>query len=163
MAKSSIQAVSVTNVFWWQWAYTFKWQDEMLVTTYEKWWLTDCSYIITLSRTWNPFYTLWQISELGYCSITHQKVTFPVVTAMGTSNLTLRAYYFSKYDAFAHKKHDQHFYAKCKKVIVNVHTEYRAESFFIFSHLLHRYLLQRCANDLCVLTYSQHLVGNGCS
>jgi len=65
--------------------------------------VADCSYIITLSKTWNPFYTLWQISELGYSSITHQKVTFPVVTAMGTSNLTLQAYCFSMYDAFAHK------------------------------------------------------------
>jgi len=25
MVKSSIQPISVTNMFWWQWAYTLKW------------------------------------------------------------------------------------------------------------------------------------------
>jgi len=40
------------EVAWWN-ASHYIWQ---VVT------VTDCSYIITLSNMWNPFYTLWQIS-----------------------------------------------------------------------------------------------------
>jgi hypothetical protein len=82
--------IILLSSWWWAW-----WCPKHVERT-----VRFCNKKPSVASSW-PFY--FHVSELNYCSITRQKVRFPVATAMRTSNLTLWAYCFSKYDAFAHK------------------------------------------------------------